>query len=169
MQDLSADPTASLTADDDLGLMSEINVTPFIDVMLVLLIIFMVTAPMMIACIPLNLPKGSTSRLDKADKPLVVSLDLESRVYVGEDEIAGSDRMTRFKQLALDSADGGVYLRADKEIQYGKMVELMSELGEAGFARVTLVTEAKGPEVNAPGSGGDEKARTSGTTVQESR
>lgn len=134
---------------NDLGIMSEINVTPFIDVMLVLLIIFMVTAPLMMACIPLNLPKGSTGRLDKLEQPLVVSLDLQRRVYVGKEEVKAEDHHSFFQQLALESEDGGVFVRGDKDIPYGEMVELMSKLGKAGFARVILVTEAEKTERNS--------------------
>lgn len=146
MQNISMDSVAD---DGDFGIMSEINVTPFIDVMLVLLIIFMVTAPLMMACIPLNLPKGSTGRLDKMNRPIIVSLDLAKRIYVGEEEVNAENQHAFFNQLALESEDGLVYVRGDKDVPYGDMVELMSKLGQAGFARVILVTEAGGPDAEA--------------------
>ncbi|MDL2269702.1 ExbD/TolR family protein [Desulfosarcina sp. OttesenSCG-928-A07] len=145
MQQIQSD----LASDADFGVMSEINVTPFIDVMLVLLIIFMVTAPLMMASIPLNLPKGAMTRLEQMNaKPLIVSIDGEKRIYVGKEEVTAQDHDAFFKELALTSEDGGVHVRGDKDIPYGDMVNLMAKLGKAGFARVVLVTESGKSETN---------------------
>jgi biopolymer transport protein ExbD len=126
--------------------MSEINVTPFIDVMLVLLIIFMVTAPLMMGGVPVNLPKTVGQPLPRPENPLVVSLDAESRVFVGEDEVTVTDeeRREQFKSLARESQSGEVYVRGDGEVKYARMMELMAELGQAGFARVTLAAKVTG-------------------------
>ncbi|MDR2302831.1 MAG: biopolymer transporter ExbD [Deltaproteobacteria bacterium] len=130
------------TDDDGEGLssISDINVTPFIDVMLVLLIIFMVTAPLMMGGVKINLPKTTGLTMERPDKPLIISLDLENKVYVDKEIVTDAQRASTFKRLALESESGEVFVRGDGEVKYGKMMELMSELGQAGFARVTLVT-----------------------------
>lgn len=128
---------------EDVGPISDINVTPFIDIMLVLLIIFMVTAPLMLGGVHINLPKSGGDPMPRPENPTIVSLDSESRVYLDKEELAAAGRHERFKQLARDSATGEVFVRGDGEVKYGKMMELMAELGQAGFARVTLVTDIR--------------------------
>jgi biopolymer transport protein ExbD len=152
------------TDDDGEGLssISDINVTPFIDVMLVLLIIFMVTAPLMMGGVKINLPKTTGLAMERPDKPLIISLDLENKVYVDKEIVTDAQRASTFKRLALDSESGEVFVRGDGEVKYGKMMELMSELGQAGFARVTLVTNVL-PNSGQPASG--EAAAGDGTTV----
>jgi biopolymer transport protein ExbD len=125
---------------DGLSAMSDINVTPFIDVMLVLLIIFMVTAPLMMGGVKINLPKTTGLAMERPAKPLIISLDMDNQVYVDKEMVTEASRPSVFKRLAIESESGEVYVRGDGEVKYGKMMELMSELGEAGFARVTLVT-----------------------------
>jgi len=124
----------------EVGPIADINVTPFIDIMLVLLIIFMVTAPLMMGGVRINLPKSGGTPMARPDKPMIVSLDAESRIFVDKEELRAPDRHEHFKQLARDSESGEVYVRGDGEVKYARMMELMSELGQAGFARVTLVT-----------------------------
>jgi biopolymer transport protein ExbD len=124
----------------DLSSISDINVTPFIDVMLVLLIIFMVTAPLMMGGVKINLPKTTGLPMARPDRPLIVSLDANNQVFVDKDPVEEAQRKATFKQLALDSETGEVFVRGDGEVKYSKMMELMSELGQSGFARVTLVT-----------------------------
>jgi len=124
----------------EVGPISDINVTPFIDVMLVLLIIFMVTAPLMMGGIRINLPKTGGNPMTRTDAPLIVSLDSESRLFVDQDEIQREIRIAKFKELSLSSESGEVFVKGDGEVKYASMIELMSELGQAGFARVTLVT-----------------------------
>lgn len=128
---------------EDVGPISDINVIPFIDIVLVLLIIFMVTAPLMLGGVHINLPKTGGEPMTRPENPTIVSLDAESRVYVDKEELAPAGRHERFQQLARDSATGEVFVRGDGEVKYGKMMELMAELGQAGFARVTLVTDIK--------------------------
>jgi biopolymer transport protein TolR len=128
---------------EDAGPISDINVTPFIDIMLVLLIIFMVTAPLMLGGVHVNLPRSGGDPMPRPENPAIVSLDSESRVYLDKEELAAEGRHERFQQLACDSATGEVFVRGDGEVKYGKMMELMAELGKAGFARVTLVTDIR--------------------------
>ena len=126
--------------ENEAALISDINVTPFIDIMLVLLIIFMVTAPLMMGGVKINLPKTGGTPLTRPELPLVVSLDADSKVYVDKQLVTADDQHAYFQKLAQDSATGEVYVHGDGEVKYGRMMELMSELGLAGFARVTLVT-----------------------------
>ena len=128
---------------EDAGPISDINVTPFIDIMLVLLIIFMVTAPLMLGGVHVNLPKSGGDPMPRPENPSIVSLDAESRVYIDKEEVAPAGRPERFKEMARESATGEVFVRGDGEVKYGRMMELMAELGQAGFARVTLVTDIR--------------------------
>ena len=123
---------------------SEINVVPFIDIMLVLLIIFMVTAPLMLGGVNVNLPKTTGQPMPRPDQPLIISLDAESRVFVDKEEVAAESRREHFKRLARGSAE--VYVRGDGEVKYARVMELIAELGQAGFARVTLVTSVTGDQ-----------------------
>ncbi|MDR1081977.1 MAG: biopolymer transporter ExbD [Deltaproteobacteria bacterium] len=127
----------------DIGAISEINVTPFIDVMLVLLIIFMVTAPLMMGGVRINLPKTSGNPMPRPERPLIVSLDAESVAYVDKDPVEKTSRHSVFRELATASESGEVFVRGDGEVKYGEMMTLMAELGAAGFARVTLVTNVR--------------------------
>jgi biopolymer transport protein ExbD len=127
---------------------SDINVTPFIDVMLVLLIIFMVTAPLMMGGVKINLPKTSGMVLPKLETPLIVSLDLNHQIFVDKEPIAYEEREAIFKRLARESESAEVFIRGDGEVKYAKMMELMSELGQAGFARVTLITNVQPTSTN---------------------
>jgi TolR protein len=140
-----------VNADASEGAMSDINVTPFIDVMLVLLIIFMVTAPLMMGGVHINLPKTDGTPMERPEKPLIVSLDAENQIYVDKDMVPDATRASIFRELAIASQSGEVFVRGDGEVKYGKMMELMSELGQAGFARVTLVTNVQkgGPTVTS--------------------
>jgi biopolymer transport protein ExbD len=128
---------------DEVGPISDINVIPFIDIMLVLLVIFMVTAPLMLGGVPVNLPKSGGDPMPRPEQPLIVSLDAEARVFVDKDEVTPEGRREHFNKLALESETGEVYVRGDGQVPYARMMELMAELGQAGFARVTLVTDVR--------------------------
>ena len=125
--------------------MSEINVTPFIDIMLVLLIIFMVTAPLMLGGIQVNLPRASLDPVARPQNPVIISIDALNRVFVDREEISGEDRHGVFQELARQSASGEAYVRGDGEVKYARIVEVMAELGQAGFARVILVADTNAP------------------------
>ena len=123
--------------------MAEINVTPLVDVMLVLLIIFMVTAPLLTTGVPVNLPDTRAKALDQDQEPIAVSLDAEGRLYVGEDEVAEAAlpaRLDAIRAAAKGAEPPQVYLRADKALGYGKVMRVMGELNRAGLNRVALVT-----------------------------
>lgn len=126
---------------DEAGLLAEINVTPFIDVMLVLLIIFMVAAPLMMAGVPLNLPKAAATPLPQAQGPLVVSMDRQGKVFLGQEEVASGALGPRLAQALAGEPGRSVQVRCDKGLEYGRIMDLLSRLGQAGASRILLVSE----------------------------
>ena len=122
--------------------MSEINVTPLVDVMLVLLIIFMVTAPLLVAGVPINLPDSRAKALDQGEKPVQISLDTDGRLFIDTKEVRPADLPARL--LAIKSSGDAqgpqVYLRADRGLDYGEVMRVMGEINRAGLTRVALVT-----------------------------
>jgi biopolymer transport protein ExbD len=140
---------------EDVEALADINVTPFIDIMLVLLIIFMVTAPLMLGGVNINLPKTAGDPMPRPENPLIVSLDAENRVFVDKEEVGPERREETFRELARNSENGEVFVRGDGMVRYKEMMALMASLGQAGFARVTLVTDLRteglsGGESEAP-------------------
>ena len=136
--------------------MADINVTPMVDVMLVLLIIFMVTAPLLTAGVPVNLPDSRANPLDQDQKPVQISLDGSGKIFVDKDEVGEAMLPDLFAQLARKTQDGQppqVFLRADKGLDYGRVMRVMGDLNAAGLNRVALVTVGEG-EGGGSGSGG---------------
>ncbi|CAN5356409.1 protein TolR [soil metagenome] len=125
--------------------MAEINVTPMVDVMLVLLIIFMVTAPLLVAGVPVNLPDARAKALDQDQKPVSISLDADGRLFVNDAEISSSDLPDRLTRIAARGADKPpqIFLRADEALGYGRVMRVMGELNRAGLNRVALVTVSR--------------------------
>jgi biopolymer transport protein TolR len=123
--------------------MSDINVTPMVDVMLVLLIIFMVSAPLLTVGVPIDLPQSEAKSLDQDKEPLTVSVNDKGEVYLQNSEIKIDELVEKLKAVA--AARGGtearVYVRGDKKVDYGTMMKVMGRLSGAGFHRVALVTE----------------------------
>jgi biopolymer transport protein TolR len=128
--------------------MAEINVTPLVDVMLVLLIIFMVTAPLLVAGVPVNLPDSRAKALDQGETPVLVSLDSEGRLFVDQAETDMAELPARLAEIA-GRGNGGtppqIYLRADRGLDYGLVMGVMGEINRAGLTRVALVTTAAEP------------------------
>ncbi len=122
--------------------MAEINVTPLVDVMLVLLIIFMVTAPLLTAGVPVNLPDARAKALDQDQKPIQLSIDRQGRLFLGEDEVTEAALPARLETLRAGSGEQPpqVYLRADRALDYGRVMRVMGELNRAGLNRVALLT-----------------------------
>ncbi|MFG1418750.1 protein TolR [Xanthobacter sp. V0B-10] len=124
--------------------MAEINVTPMVDVMLVLLIIFMVAAPMLTAGVPIDLPQTQASAVNQDNKePITLSVNDKGQVFLGESEIKSEDLVTKLQ--AVTQARGGmeerIFVRADKKVDYGSVMKVMGRLSGAGFKKVALVTE----------------------------
>ena len=122
--------------------MAEINVTPMVDVMLVLLIIFMVTAPLLMAGVPVNLPDSRAKGLEQDAEPVQISLDQAGSVFIGEQAIGMDELPLRFAALAENGGDEPpqIFLRADRALDYGTVMRVMGELNRAGLNRVSLVT-----------------------------
>lgn len=120
--------------------MSEINVTPFVDVMLVLLIVFMVAAPLLTVGVEVNLPKTSASPMKEDDKPLAVTIDAEGRVFIQDEEVAFDQLVPRLSAIADARRDSRIYVRGDEKVSYGLVAEVMGALNGAGFSKVALVT-----------------------------
>ncbi len=132
---------------------AEINVTPKVDGKLVLLIIFMIAAPLMMAGVPVDLPKTNAAKLAKPQQPVVISIDREGRVFAGKDELPSGEIVARLAAVKSRNSDAPVYVRADRVIPYGRVMEVMGQVGQAGFARVSLIAAAPalGAPVPAPG------------------
>jgi biopolymer transport protein TolR len=123
--------------------MSEINVTPMVDVMLVLLIIFMVSAPLLTVGVPIDLPQSQAKSLEQDKEPLTISVNEKGQIFLQNSEIAVDDLVPKMQAVA--DARGGtearIYVRGDKKVDYGTMMKVMGRLSSAGFHRVALVTE----------------------------
>ena len=130
-------------------LMSEMNVTPMIDVMLVLLVIFMVAAPLLTVGVKVNLPEANAPSVESQEKPIVVYIKEKRKVYVGEIEVDVETIATKLKAIAGET-DAKIFVRGDKSLPYGVIMELMGKISSSGFKKVVLVTElpkAKGKHV----------------------
>ena len=125
------------------GPMNEINMTPFIDVMLVLLIIFMVAAPLMTAGVPLDLPKTGAAPLNVDAKPITLSIRQTGQLFLGEAEVKDDEIVPRLTATATQGLDERVFVRGDKRVDYGRVAQVMAIVTGAGFKRVALVTESE--------------------------
>ena len=125
--------------------MSEINVTPMVDVMLVLLIIFMVTAPLIQQGVKVNLPATKAAPVESADKKLVVSVDVSKKVFIGDVEVKLEDLEEKLKTNAKAQADKELYLHADRDLPYGIVVDVMAAAQRAGITNVGMITDPMGP------------------------
>ncbi|GBR53112.1 ExbD/TolR proton channel family protein [Neokomagataea thailandica NBRC 106555] len=120
---------------------SEINVTPLVDVMLVLLIIFMVTAPMMTSGVNVDLPKTDASPVNADTKPITVSLRGDGSIYLGEDPVSGDQLVAQLKTLAQDDPNHRIFVRADAHIDYGRVMQVMGQITSGGFTHVALLAQ----------------------------
>ncbi|MFT3706808.1 MAG: protein TolR [Archangium sp.] len=124
--------------------LSEINVTPMVDVMLVLLIIFMVTAPLIQQGVKVNLPETKAAPVESTDKKLVVSIDVNKKVFIGEAEVALEEFETKLKANAKAQQDKEMYLHADRDLPYGIVVDVMAAAQRAGVTNVGMITDPMG-------------------------
>ena len=134
-------PTAG-SGEESYTPLSEINVTPMVDVMLVLLVIFMVTAPLLTVGVPLDLPKSRATSLTEPKKPVILSLDREGRSYIGDAPVAADQLADRLAELAAEDPLRIVYVRGDRTITYARLMDALGVVNKAGFARVSLLAEA---------------------------
>ena len=122
--------------------MAEINVTPFVDVMLVLLIVFMVTAPLLTVGVPVDLPQTRARQLGEDREPLAVSIDKEGMIYLQNTPIAEEDLVPKLMSISENGYNQRIFVRGDKTVDYGKVMEVMGLLNSAGFTRIGLVTDS---------------------------
>ena len=121
--------------------MNEINVTPFVDVMLVLLIIFMITAPLLTTGIKVNLPKSAAKSISEKKEPITITVDKKKQIYLQKKKFNEKDLIIKLMELKKQDKDLKIYIRGDKNINYGSIIELMGKINRAGFKKVALVTE----------------------------
>ena len=123
------------------GLNAEINVTPLVDVMLVLLIVFMIAAPLLSVGVPVELPKTDAKSLPSQQEPITISVDFDGNIYIQDDEITLDDLAARLIAVASNGYEERVYLRADADSDYGAVMKVMARVNSAGFSNIGLVTD----------------------------
>ena len=123
------------------GLMSEINVTPMVDVMLVLLIIFMVSAPLLTVGVPVDLPQSQANPLSEQREPLAISVNSKGEIFLQETQVELSDLVPRLNAITKQGYDERIYVRGDRNVNYGQVMRVMGTISAAGFRHVALVTE----------------------------
>ena len=132
--------------------MSEINVTPLVDVMLVLLVVFMVTAPLLTVGVPVDLPQTQAPPINEPKEPTVITVNKEGEIFIQDNSVPIDTLVARLQAITNSNPDALLYVRGDKDINYGKVLEVMSLISSAGFHKVSLVAEApKGGQT--PGQG----------------
>jgi biopolymer transport protein TolR len=121
--------------------MSDINVTPMVDVMLVLLIVFMVAAPLLTVGVPIDLPKTQAKELNTDSKPVTVSIDPQGQLFVGEESVPIDGLLAKLATVAANGTDERIYVRGDTTANYGAVMKVMGVLSGAGYAKIGLITE----------------------------
>jgi len=129
------------------GLMHEINVTPFVDVMLVLLVVFMITAPLLTVGVPIDLPESTVPEIRGEDEPLAVSIDGDGNIFLQDTEIAIDELAPRLGAIIQRKPETRIFVRGDKTIDYGRVMEVMGVLAEAGFSNIALIAVLPGVKV----------------------
>ncbi len=122
--------------------MSEINITPFVDIMLVLVVILMVAAPLLTLGVPVDLPRASVAPVNQEREPLILSVDKEGRIYLQDAEVEFEALVPRLVAVAETNTDLRIFVRGDRAINYGRVMEVMGLVNRAGFTRVALIAEA---------------------------
>ena len=133
---------------------ADINVTPMVDVMLVLLIIFMVAAPLMTTGVPVQLPKTTASKVAQAKKPLEITVDKDGNPSIAKEIFTMETIVPRLREMAAENKDQVMLVRGDRDVPYGKVMEVMGLVGQAGFSKVSLIAQSPGgaPAAPAPAS-----------------
>jgi biopolymer transport protein TolR len=125
--------------------MSEINVTPMVDVMLVLLVIFMITAPLLTVGVPVDLPKTLATAMSDPDEPLVVSINKEGKIFLQEAELAADQLGPRVAAISNNNPEVRIFIRGDQAVNYGKIAEVLGQLVSAGFRHLALISDSAAP------------------------
>src|SRR5215469_16269628 len=138
-------PPSGETGEDRYTPLAEINVTPMVDVMLVLLVIFMITAPLLSVGVPLDLPKLRAAQLTEPKKPVILSLNRDGEVFIGDERIGADELEGRLMALAAEDPTRIVYVRSDRSNTYAQLMDTLGRVNQAGFSKVSLIAEAAGP------------------------
>ena len=139
-------PPSGETGEDRYAPLAEINVTPMVDVMLVLLVIFMITAPLLSVGVPLDLPKSRAAQLNEPKKPVIISLNREGEVFIGDERIGAEDIEGRLTALAGEDPSRIVYVRSDRTNTYERLMDMLGIVNHAGFSKVSLIAQAARPQ-----------------------
>jgi biopolymer transport protein TolR len=131
--------------------MADINVTPMVDVMLVLLVIFMITAPLLTVGVPVDLPKTKALAMTNPDEPLVVSINKEGKIFLQEAELSADQLGPRVAAISNNNPDVKIFIRGDQAVNYGAIAQVLGQLVSAGFSHLALISDAAAP-TNAPGA-----------------
>jgi biopolymer transport protein ExbD len=137
-------PPSGEAGEDRYAPLAEINVTPMVDVMLVLLVIFMVTAPLLMVGVPLDLPKTKAAAITASKQPIILSLNRNGELFIGDARVAPGDLEAKLAALAAEDPTRIVYVRGDKTITYAQLMDMLGQVNRAGFAKVSLVAAASG-------------------------
>ena len=138
-------PPSGEAGEDRYAPLAEINVTPMVDVMLVLLVIFMVTAPLLTVGVPLDLPKSRAAELTEPKKPVIISLNRDGEVFIGDERVQADELEPRLAQLAAEDPNRIVYVRSDRTNTYAQVMDTLGLVNHAGFSKVSLIAEAATP------------------------
>jgi biopolymer transport protein ExbD len=139
-------PPSGEAGEDRYAPLAEINVTPMVDVMLVLLVIFMITAPLLSVGVPLDLPKSRAAQLSEPKKPVIVSINREGEVFIGDERISTEEIEGRLATLAAEDPNRIVYVRSDRTNTYERLMDMLGLVNHAGFSKVSLIAEAARPQ-----------------------
>ena len=123
--------------------MAEINVTPFVDVMLVLLVVFMITAPLLTVGVPIDLPKTAAPTIEGQDEPLAITVDAQGVIYLQETEVSIEELVPRLVAITSRKPGTRIFVRGDSAIEYGRVMQVMGTITAAGFTRVALITDSR--------------------------
>lgn len=124
-------------------LMSEINVTPMVDVMLVLLIIFMITSPMLVSGVTVDLPNSDANPISGQDEPLAVTVDKKGNVYIMDNVINAAELVPKLRAITKENYNTRIFVRGDKNVPYGQVISVVADINAAGFSKVALITTIK--------------------------
>lgn len=119
--------------------LNDINITPFVDVMLVLLIVFMITAPLLTVGVEVNLPKADVGALSEPEKPLVISVSDDRDIFLGSEKTSIEKLMPQIRAITKDDTNRAIYLRGDREVNYGTVMKVMTQLNRGGYTKIALV------------------------------
>ncbi|MCW2318015.1 Cell division and transport-associated protein TolR [Rhodoblastus acidophilus] len=136
--------------DSEVAPMADMNVTPLVDVMLVLLIVFMVAAPLMAVGVPVDLPKVAAKQLNEQKPPIAVSIDAEGNFFIDQKAVTSESLFDELNAATENDKERRIHVRGDKNVTYGKVIEAMGKINASGFTKVALVSEAPAPSAPSP-------------------